>query len=213
VRLARPPCVVARPQTAGEAYQRAFHIVKQARPCASGRILAGDEDVIRPGDTVHGQEPPGSFLEAPAGAVPDNGAAHFSRGGESAPNGAFGGRTEAALDHQRAATLRHALGGAQERRPLPQAVNETVWNQIRSDARSRAIPQALSRLRPLARRRASTFRPFLVAMRARNPWRRLRFRLLGWKVRFVDTGHAPCSFTKGGQLARGPYRVKQQTRK
>jgi len=50
---------------------------------------------------------------------------------------------------------------------------------------------ALRRLRPLARRDARIFWPFLVAMRARNPWRRLRFRLLGWKVRLVDTGHCP----------------------
>ena len=28
-------------------------------------------------------------------------------------------------------------------------------------------------------------RPFLVAIRARNPWVRARFRTLGWKVRFM----------------------------
>jgi hypothetical protein len=36
------------------------------------------------------------------------------------------------------------------------------------------------RLRPLALRRASTLRPPLVAMRARNPWRRLRTSRDGW---------------------------------
>ena len=36
------------------------------------------------------------------------------------------------------------------------------------------------RLRPFARRAASTLRPAAVAMRARKPWRRLRTRLLGW---------------------------------
>ena len=41
------------------------------------------------------------------------------------------------------------------------------------------LNQALRRLRPLARRRASTWRPFLVAMRARKPCTRLRFRTLG----------------------------------
>jgi hypothetical protein len=39
--------------------------------------------------------------------------------------------------------------------------------------------QGISLRRPLARRRASTLRPFLVAMRARNPWVRLRRTLLG----------------------------------
>jgi hypothetical protein len=43
----------------------------------------------------------------------------------------------------------------------------------------RAMPVA-SRLRPFARRRFSTRRPFFVAMRARKPWVRLRFTLLGW---------------------------------
>ena len=40
--------------------------------------------------------------------------------------------------------------------------------------------QGISWRRPLARRRASTLRPPLVAMRARNPWVRLRRTLLGW---------------------------------
>ena len=38
----------------------------------------------------------------------------------------------------------------------------------------------VSRLRPLSRRRFSTLRPPGVAIRARNPWVRLRRRLLGW---------------------------------
>ena len=45
--------------------------------------------------------------------------------------------------------------------------------------------QAVRRLRPLARRRFSTSRPLAVAMRALNPWVRLRLILLGWKVRFM----------------------------
>lgn len=38
---------------------------------------------------------------------------------------------------------------------------------------------ALKLARPLARRRAITARPFLVAIRARKPWLRLRFNTLG----------------------------------
>jgi len=45
--------------------------------------------------------------------------------------------------------------------------------------------QTLRRLRPLALRALRTLRPPRVAMRARNPWVRLRFRLLGWNVRFM----------------------------
>ena len=43
----------------------------------------------------------------------------------------------------------------------------------------------VSLARPLARRRFSTRRPALVAMRARKPWVRARLILLGWNVRFI----------------------------
>jgi hypothetical protein len=39
--------------------------------------------------------------------------------------------------------------------------------------------ETVSRLRPLARRRFNTMRPFLVRMRTRNPCVRRRRRLLG----------------------------------
>lgn len=51
--------------------------------------------------------------------------------------------------------------------------------------RDRVRAQALRRARPLARRALRTFRPPLVAMRARNPCTRLRFSSLGWKVLFM----------------------------
>jgi len=40
----------------------------------------------------------------------------------------------------------------------------------------------VSRLRPLARRRFNTRRPFLVLIRTRKPWVRLRWRRFGWNV-------------------------------
>jgi hypothetical protein len=52
-------------------------------------------------------------------------------------------------------------------------------------ALSTAYLQALKRKRPFARRRFSTKRPFLVAMRARKPCLRLRLILLGWNVLFM----------------------------
>ncbi len=47
------------------------------------------------------------------------------------------------------------------------------------------IPYADNTLRPLARRRLITNRPFLVAIRARKPWFRLRLITLGWNVLFM----------------------------
>lgn len=48
-----------------------------------------------------------------------------------------------------------------------------------------AICQAVSRWRPLARRRLISWRPLLVAMRERKPWLRFRFNTLGWNVLFM----------------------------
>lgn len=47
------------------------------------------------------------------------------------------------------------------------------------------VLQGIRRARPLARRELRTFRPFLVALRARKPWVRARLMRLGWKVRFM----------------------------
>jgi hypothetical protein len=55
----------------------------------------------------------------------------------------------------------------------------------RAIVETRGNDQTARRLRPFARRRLSTRRPPLVAMRARKPWTRLRCRLLGLKVRFM----------------------------
>jgi len=45
--------------------------------------------------------------------------------------------------------------------------------------------QGVKRTRALARRALRTRRPPLVAIRARKPWVRLRWMMLGWKVRFM----------------------------
>lgn len=57
-----------------------------------------------------------------------------------------------------------ALAGAERERP---------------DRNSAAARYGERRLRPLARRRLNTWRPLLVAMRARKPWVRARRTLLG----------------------------------
>jgi hypothetical protein len=52
---------------------------------------------------------------------------------------------------------------------------------------SPALPyeETVRRLRPLARRRLRTSRPFFVLMRTRKPCVRFRRRRLGWNVRFM----------------------------
>lgn len=46
--------------------------------------------------------------------------------------------------------------------------------------------QGVSWARPFARRRFNTRRPAFVAIRARKPCVRARFKLPGWKVRFMS---------------------------
>ena len=65
--------------------------------------------------------------------------------------------------------------------------------ELRSCPKSRYLLQdpyrsslTVSLWRPFARRRARTARPFFVAIRCRNPWVFFRFRLWGWKVRFIE---------------------------
>jgi hypothetical protein len=55
-----------------------------------------------------------------------------------------------------------------------------AFQPLNRERRNERADHALSRLRPWARRAATTLRPPLVAMRARNPCRRLRTNLLGW---------------------------------
>ena len=50
---------------------------------------------------------------------------------------------------------------------------------LSQEGRVKRLAQAANRLRPLARRAARILRPFLVAMRARKPWARLRLSTLG----------------------------------
>jgi|GEM_PF-968380 len=45
--------------------------------------------------------------------------------------------------------------------------------------------ETVSLLRPAALLRAKTFRPFLDAIRSRNPCLLIRFFLDGWNVRFI----------------------------
>lgn len=78
---------------------------------------------------------------------------------------------------------------------------------VRRHARARYDVETVRRLRPFARRRFKTKRPFLVAMRVRKPWVFFRRRRLGWKVRFmcrslnaIERGRRNLNTTGGTQL-------------
>ena len=189
-------------KAAAEAYQRDFHIVKQTGPGAVAGVLAGDEDIVDARESQKGQKEPHCLAQAAAGPVADHGSADLAGGGKARPGGGTRLGPAAGLDDQELAAFGDAIRDIKEFAARAQALDRRAGRldlsgRGRSGTRSGA--EALAALGAAAR---STFWPFLVAMRERKPWRRLRLRLLGWKVRLVDTGHAPCSFTKGGELAR-----------
>jgi hypothetical protein len=69
--------------------------------------------------------------------------------------------------------------------------------------------ETVSLARPFRRRRASTLRPFFVAMRVRNPCLFRRFRRLGWYVRFIEflVWWDPKTILKSAEKRGGEYRV------
>ena len=69
-------------------------------------------------------------------------------------------------------------------RPLVQRADQRLAHALTCSG-SELLDRAGGRLRPSAPRRLSTMRPFLVAIRARKPWARLRLMTLGWNVLFM----------------------------
>src|SRR5690606_15918431 len=76
----RPPIV------GGEAYQRAFEIVKQTRPGARRRTASGDEHIVVSGPAEQRDHRPGGFTHPPLGAVAVDGPADLAGGGEADAN-------------------------------------------------------------------------------------------------------------------------------
>ena len=60
------------------------------------------------------------------------------------------------------------------------------FHELRPTAQLHLDEVTVSRLRPFARRRFRTMRPFLVLIRTRKPCVRRRLRRLGWNVRFIE---------------------------
>ena len=143
-----------------------FHIVKQRVPWGVGRGVAGEKHIIDARPAMERGKAARSLAQAAAGPVADDGIANLLGGGEAdARRGVVRRRPAPGLCAQMRAPGPDALGDILELGPLPQLAD--------------GLSQAERRLRPLARRRDSTFVPFLVAMRARKPWRRLRTSRLG----------------------------------
>src|SRR5829696_8090376 len=123
--------------------------------------------MVGAGHPFFGQDIARERPEAPLHAVADDGAADLLGDGDPEPDRGVAvvarADEEDEAGHGRAAA---AIGGQEVGSAGEGAQAERV-------------------LRPRARRAARTLRPPTVAVRARKPCRRLRTRLLGWKVRFI----------------------------
>src|SRR5690606_2080182 len=136
-------------------------------------FAARDDHIVMPAPRPLRQNLAGRFPEPAPGAVA------FDRAADALGCGKADPRLSVLppchhLQHQARRRPFAALRRPEEIRTSPEPLHQGDRRACRAAAR-----QALRRLRPFARRAASTRRPPTVAIRARKPWRRLRLILLG----------------------------------
>lgn len=149
--------------------KRPFKVLDQIGEAPLYRALPGDQNIIIAFHSAVGRRQSHRFLQASPRPVAQNRSPKRLGRGEAEPGElvllgfpvAF-----ARLEHER---RRNVPGTA----PYMQELRAGLETSDRRH-RSNLPAYADRRLRPLALRRASTFRPPVVAMRARKPWRFLR---------------------------------------
>jgi hypothetical protein len=149
--------------------KRPFEVLDQIGEAPLYRALPGDQNIIIAFHGAVGRRQSHRFLQASPRSIALNRSTQGLGRGEAEPGELvlFGlPVTFARLEHER---RRNVPGTA----PYMQELRAGLET---SDRRHRSSLPAYAdrRLRPLALRRASTFRPPAVAMRARKPWRFLR---------------------------------------
>lgn len=145
------------------------------------RRLAPDQYIITTCLAIKRQDGAGSGAKPSLDPVALNGPTQFLSCGEPGPDGA--GHGIGAGVHLEDQTGLHPFSAPGKTQKVgaagqPGENKRPGWLGGRWIS-GRGGSQAERRLRPCARRRATTLRPFLVAIRARNPCRRLRTMRLG----------------------------------
>ena len=112
-------------------------------------------------------EAPENLPNPPLGQVALHGAAQLLAGGDADPGATLAGNLST-YTHELAVALDAAIEDPGELAPpaQPGALRKRVGHGRR---RTQASSDTVSRLRPLARRRFSTSRPFFVSIRTRKP--------------------------------------------
>jgi hypothetical protein len=150
--------------------ERADKIFAQSCERLMKRGVAANQHIVASGPEPSCVRKPHDFTQSPPHPIPLDCVADLLRYRKTDP-GRPGVGTFAGLQHESRRGGPGARRDAEEVRPLPQSFHGSGPACLRA--------QALSRLRPRARRALSTLRPPLVAIRLRKPWRRLRTNLLG----------------------------------
>jgi hypothetical protein len=140
---------------------------------------AGDDHVIVPGPSVARKNGGDRGPQASPNAIALHGAADAAGDGEADARFVLI-VAHANLQREELAVNLASAGGGEEFGPPPQPAGPAAKRRRRGRIAGTSARQALSRLRPRARRAAITLRPPVVAMRARKPCRRFRTSLLGW---------------------------------
>jgi len=169
--------------TAAAAGEQHDVVAFKAGEVCGEELTPGDDDDVEAGSRLVAAE---QFAGKALGPVADNGSPEFARGGHAEPRSAgvrehrFASQDE--HGHEAAVPLRAVLVDVLEVGPPADALvrleslGHAGFLRHRRLARRDAY-ETVRRLRPLARRRFRTRRPFLVLMRSRKPCvlrRRLR---------------------------------------
>lgn len=127
-----------------------------------------------------------------------------SRNGQAEPSDGTTARSRKHGEEPIARTLRVGEDSTKLRRTMQSVVGREACCASWQRRAKTTVRYGVRRARPLARRLARTLRPAAVAMRARNPWVRLRCRLLGWKVLFILVYPGRQKFSRKQKDERGP---------
>ena len=163
--------------------QRRFEITQKCCERAQRGELARNQHIIGQGVPLTRHDLCGGGPQPALGAVAHHRIPYFTAGGKADPRalGSRANRPRRRLQNEpRGNRLLPARRNPQKLRPDFQRRQSAGSARCRFGEQGAKRAQADSRLRPFARRAASTRRPATVDMRARKPCRRLRTSLLGW---------------------------------
>lgn len=171
--------------------QTAERGIEIRRECAERRVVSVTpryrDDVERRRRVGH-TPPPEQLAEPALRTIADDRAAQLARRDDAEPIVTEGIRQCEQCDK----TCRNFPAVRLHRRVLP-TMTQTRFRPKRFgqlESRRGQDDETVRRLRPFARRRLRTVRPFLVRIRTRKPCVRRRRRRLGWKVRFMGSGNS-----------------------